>query len=185
MSQSTNPNQFVQTWVRPIVFSVDLWLGAIAGTAVGLSANVWSSIKDEVVGLSLASLGLGVAILGVTLTALAILVGLLDDRYLNVLRRAPGGVAGVLAQYRIVGVVSLLTILSAVTTLIVWGEVASRTQSLFLGITVGCVVWASAGAVQLVNLTAFQGEMRAQLITGLQDARDLLEQRRRDNAQAN
>jgi hypothetical protein len=169
-------------WIWPTFISVDFWLAIVAGLVVGVGANIWPSIKVQAIGLSLAALGLGVAILGVTLTALAILVGLLDDRYLNVLRRVPGGVAGVLAQYRIVGFVSVLTICSSVTTLIVWGQVASRTQSLFFGVMVGCVVWASVGAVQLVNLTAFQGEMRALFISGIKDAQELLEKRRRDSA---
>ncbi len=176
-------------WVRTngaILLSADLGCAA-AVAAGGLVAGLrWSSARAEATNLFIAVGALGVALLGVTLTAMAILVGLLDENYLLVLRRAHkgrGGLRYAFQPYQIVSVISTLAFGASVVALILNGVLPWHGKAIAIGMVAGLGTWATCGTVQLVRITAFHGLKKADLIDLKQQlAQDLSEARRPDGS---
>lgn len=158
------------------------WDFRAAGTTTLLVlfvASASSSVRAQATTIFLAEAALGIALLAVALTALAILVGLMGEEYLLILNRVPGGVQGALLPYRVVAFVSGLTPLLALTSLLLWGLEVNLPlpgwfrQAFALAVTTGLSVWAIIGTIQLVGVTADHGEDRASLLGGIQVARQI------------
>jgi hypothetical protein len=115
--------------------------------------------------------------LSVSLGALAILVPLMGEEYLQILDRAAGGIEGALRPFRTVARVSGAKAIWSFVAVVgfevqgPWPRGAWVLQSMALGIIAGLLVWAVVGTMQLVEITAGHGSDRAALLRGIQEAR--------------
>jgi hypothetical protein len=161
---------------QEIFSSVDFKLGAVTFVIVTVAAGASPNVRAAGVVVLLAEGALGMAVLAVSLTALAILVGLLDDRYRQVLEKATG-LRAAFTPYQEVAGVAALCALSAIAGAAMWAVelnaplAAWLRQAVALGFVSGLAVWAIVGTAQLVNLTAFHGTERARLLEGIDHAR--------------
>lgn len=130
----------------------------------------------------IAEVAVGVSLLAVTFTALAVLVGMLNDVYVRVLHGA-GGVSYAMGPYRTVAFISASAAFTGgLGAALVGADVYWWIRLLLIALPSGLTAWALYGTVQLAGLTIFHGEMRAELIRGIRKAgeelRNLEEQRR-------
>lgn len=174
MSSPTKPETAATTGRRPVAWlkqngpatfrSWDFYLGAGAGVLSALAAGASPAVRTVSVGVLAGEAALGIALLAVALTALAILTGLLNDQFLHVLEVTPGGVAAALRPYRIIATVGALTTLMSMTGIILTAVAAWPIVALVIALSTGLAVWGIWGTVELVGLTAFFGVNRARLL---------------------
>jgi hypothetical protein len=150
--------------------SFDFLIGVAAAVAVYAVACASSSVQHSgnLPALLLGFGAIGVAILAVALTALAILVGNMGEEYLRVLEHA-GGMKAALQPFKIVATVAGLTTIVSIGALLLWP--IERVQPELLATSTGLAVWSTIGSVQLVFMTAFHGAQRGELLDIIRDAR--------------
>lgn len=142
--------------------AVDALFGAIAAVGAAVAVVLSESVRASGVSVLIGETAICVATLAVALTALAILVGLLDNNYRHLLD-AVGGVDEAVEPFQVVATVSCLTTLVAVPTAVLWNILPVALAAGLLALTVWGTVWALWGTVQITNLTAFHGIQRARL----------------------
>jgi hypothetical protein len=158
----------------------DAGFGLIAGCAVGLAAGLSVKVRDAGVTILLAAGAAGVALLAVVLTALSILVAFLSTEYVALLRRTTDGIEGALRPYQVVAFLSgALAVLGFGAALLYPAVSGPNWRSVILAIVGGLSVWAIAGTVTLVNLTAWHGLMRSRMPEIPEAARDAFKKRQR------
>lgn len=160
--------------------SSDALAGAVAGVGAGLLSALEKEVRVAADPVLFAVAAFGVALLAVALTALAILVGLLDENFLHVLRRASkhDDLGDAIAPYQLVSSVSGLATVIATGSVFIRHSTLWWVDSLLIGATIGLGVWAAFGTVSLVNLTAYFGIERGKLIGHIADARSKLGERK-------
>jgi len=158
--------------------SSDFALGACAFVLTALASGVGEELRARGVQIMLAQAGIGIAVLAVALTALAILVGLLGNEYLRILERGdPDGVHGAFQPYRVTATVGGINGFFSLVAALAWVAPtflpipAWVLQSLGLATSTGLAVWSIWGTVLLVRLTAFHGEQRARFIDSILEAK--------------
>lgn len=182
MKESANA---VKTWLseygKATFLSIDFQLGLAAGAFVLVGCLLQPGIRDQAVTVLLAEAALGAAFLGVALTALTILVGVLDLSYLRVLVHA-NGVRQALMPFQTIAFASgLSTVLGLMGAAAVGGASWPLTTGA-MTVSTAATVWTITGTVQLVNLVSFHGEQRGELLHGIAEARRIADQARSDRA---
>lgn len=143
--------------------STDFVLGLVAGVATfGFALANPSAARSHHTEILLGVGALGVALLAVVLTAMAIL-GAISPEYRRVLARAKRGVAGAFMPYRTVAVISGTLILVALAGLLLTEVGNDLTAALGAGLVALLAVWATWGTVQLTELTSWHTQRQARL----------------------
>lgn len=164
--------------LRSVTWSIDFITGlCITGFTAGI-ANWRPDIKVSGTAILLGQGALGIAILGVVLTALSIVVAFMGDEYLAVLDRVSLGISGALFPYKVISVVCCALTIGGFVAALAWPLLPGSVQTGALASTSGLAAWAVVGIGQLVFLTAFHGVQRARLLQGIRDARTELARRR-------
>ena len=160
-------------WVRenwPDLKSWDLGLGAVSFCVTGVVAASNDGVRENASTVLIAESALGVGLLAVVLTALAVLVTFFDDYYRQVLSSVPHG-GGVMVAYQVVAFAGAATAVIGFVAAISWPVMPAALQAFSLGATTGLLTWATAGTLQLVNLTVFHGRQRAHLLEAVDEVR--------------
>lgn len=167
--------------VRPLVVTGVSWdtVGGLFAFVIALLLILHQKqIRQQAIGIFLVQGALGIAILAVVLAALSILVAFMGDEYLVILDSTPGGVKGATLPYRFVAVVSCGLTLLSFAGAISWSLLPDWVGSVALSAACGLSVCAVVGTGQLVFITAFHGERRADVLRAMRKARGILDQRR-------
>lgn len=107
--------------------------------------------------------GVSVAVLAVVIAAFAILAAFLTDEYSLVIKEALGDARRAFEPYAVVAYVSGAAAFVSVMGMFVWKIAPGWAQSMMMGLALGLSVWAVAGTVQLVGITATHGRHRARV----------------------
>jgi len=160
-----------RSWVRDTTMSPDFVLGVLAVVAAWITIYASQSLQDSAVPVQLlyGFIALGVAVLGVSLTSVAILVGGLGDQYLQILDKA-GGIRAALQPIKTVATVGAVTVAASVCGALLW-TVGYQLRPGAFAIPAGFAVWTFVGALQVVNLIAFHGEQRGRFIVQTDEAK--------------
>jgi len=164
-------------YLYDLFWQPDFFAG-LTGALIGFVAIALSSeLRRKGTEALLVEGGLGVAVLAVALTALAILVSFLGDDYLVILERGSGGVNGAFFPYKAVAVLSCAGTLIAFVSAFGWTlapiwlqATAFATSSLFN-------LWALVGTGQLVFITADHGKDRADLMRQMRESEAVIRAR--------
>lgn len=156
--------EWSRLYARDTFCSADFYLAVCAGAATTVLLYVHDGQvgEDREVAILLGTAALGVALLAVVLTAMAILGGI-TPQYRAILSRGKRGVAGAFMPYRTVAVVSGLLTLSSLGGLVLSGVGNRLTAALGGGMIALLTVWATWGTVQLTELTAMHARFQARL----------------------
>jgi hypothetical protein len=164
--------------VREVFGSVDFIVAVVVSPLAFYLALNSESVRQNGTGFLGAALGVGVALTAVVAAVLALIVVWFDETYRKVLQATKGGWKGAMRPYKVVAIVSAAVALTALVSMFVWSAAAPWTQALLLALTLGLALWAVIGSVQLIGITFFHGEMRAELLKGIEEARKALARRR-------
>jgi len=161
-------------------------VGVIAGASAGAAVGFSEPIAKEAVTILLAEAAVGVALAAVVLAALAIFATFFDDSYRQVLEAASdrNSVRDATFPYEVVAVLAGLSTIAGLLVALAWPALPKAGEIAGLGIATGFSIWAIAGSIQLVGLTAWHAEQRATLMRALSDAKSQLAERRRRRQQA-
>jgi hypothetical protein len=166
------------------------WLGrhadqvaaAVAGVGALVAALASSAIRSGGREVLFIAAGLDVAVLGVVLAALAVVVVFLGDEYLIVLDTEDPGLKGTLRPYIVVAIVSGGATLVALVAAFLYPVALSRFQAVLLAGTIASLAASIVGVVQVVEITAFHGRMRAELLHAMRETERERQKRMRDSA---
>lgn len=163
---------------RDMLASVDFRAGVLAGVGAGLAAAFNGQVRAGGMGFLVAAAALGVALTALALSVLALTVSFLDETYRRVLAATRGGWEAAMRPYKIVTFVSVSSTLVAMLGMLVWGALPVNGQAVLLGVVAWLATWPLVGTMQLAELTFFHGEMRSELLKGMDEAREALSERR-------
>ena len=150
-------------------FYMSLVVSAATWIVISASGTLQESTQLPTVLVGYSALGL--AVTAVVLTALAILVASLgEDHYSEILERA-GGVDEAIAPFVHVAYVSGGTVVAGIAGLFVWEQSVWARPGAF-AIPTFFAVWSVLGAVSLVGLVGFHGEMRSDLNVSIRRSRN-------------
>jgi hypothetical protein len=136
-----------------------------------------TSIRDSGEGFLIAIAAFAVAPTGLVAAILAILTAWFDEPYRKVLETA-GGWRGAMRPYAVTAILGLVTVLVALGSLFIWNIGNPQLQSILLALTSSLFVWTLIGSIQIILITFFHGEMRSELLKGMEEARRTLRRRR-------
>jgi len=80
--------------------------------------------------------------------------------------------------YKVTATLGLITVLVATFSYFLWSIANPPLQSLLLALTLSLFVWTTVGSIQVFGITFFHGEMKAELLKGMDEARKVLRKRR-------
>lgn len=143
--------------------SLDFILGFIVTTLLLLNFHNRQLFLQNDTTILVANLALGIAILGVNLTALSILVAFLDDKYLKIIQKSKYQIKGTLRPYKIVATVATLASLFSLASLVVSPVVICQVAFVLFALSCGFTVWSIVGTLQIIRITAFHGLMKSRL----------------------
>lgn len=162
---------------RTVLWATDAQVAYAAAFVSAVTCSTWAPARDAAVDPRvLGAIGaIGLAVLSVSLGAVALMAGLLDETFSYVIARAGSdqntGIDDALQPYRAMAVIGALTIGSAMLGIIVTLAV---TNWVVAAVTATLVVlfgtWSVAGTTQLVFLTAFFAGKKGQLLATRADA---------------
>jgi hypothetical protein len=156
--------RWLQIYARELIFSTDTLLFLLAGLAVGLLSDRFTTIEVDGVAELLALAAIGFAALAVALTALSIFVSLVNDAYLRILDLSnKGGLPGYLVPFLSAGLISSIATIFGVVGAVVYPATPAWTKASILGLEVGFVVWAVWALFQIVVDVAMHGVGRYDL----------------------
>lgn len=162
--------------------SVDFVAGILVGAGAGAAAAVSGQVREGGMGFLVAAAALGVALTALALSVLALTVSFLDETYRRVVSATRGGWEAAMRPYKVVAFVSVGSTLVAMLGMLVWGALPVRGQALLVGVAAWLATWSLVGTMQLAELTFFHGAMRSELLKGMDDAREVLHERREREA---
>jgi hypothetical protein len=152
----------------------DRWDGALAIAATCVTFAFAAADRDVVHGAVPILLGLataGLAVVGIVLTAIAILAAFFDPHYRRVLEAADG-IRSALKPYLIVAAAGGASTVIGLVAAMAWPVSGPAIiGGAVLAACVGIATWAVFGVVSLVELTIFHAGERAALQRGVEDAR--------------
>jgi hypothetical protein len=138
------------------------------------------SIRAAGTGILVAVGALSIALAGLVAGILAILATWLDEAYRRVLQMARGGWSGAMRPYKVTATLGLITVLVATFSYFLWSIANPQLQSVLLALTLSLFVWTTVGSIQVFGITFFHGEMKAELLKGMDEARKALRKRRNE-----
>lgn len=167
----------VRSWMREYgkdtFLQWDCGMGVAGGALTGWAVDRWDLVNSEDTNLLLAEVALAVALLAVVITALAVLVSLMEDNYLRVLARS-GGVLPALAPFRDTALISTLAALVAGGSAVASPAMLRLTSAIATGSATFLSVWGLWATFRLAVQIVFHGVQRGELLEGIQDARSRL-----------
>jgi hypothetical protein len=164
--------------LRTTFAASDFVAGLLAGGfALGLCIS--ADVRQQGVTILLAQAGVGVAVLGVVSTTIAIFATFFDGNYRRVLD-AVGGLPRALMPYKVVAAVAALSVIGALTIALGWPTFSPVARAVLLACSTALTGWAVAGTVSLVGITSFHAEQRAELMRGAEDAESIRAKRLRE-----
>jgi len=152
----------------------------LAGIVAFFGAEGSVTIQNGGIVILAALAALGVALTAIVATVLALIVALFDDAYRIFLQKAPGGWPGAMRPFKIVATTSILTTATSMIALFAYAPSFRWLQSLLLAIPCFLAMWSLVGTLQLINMTSWHGEMRFNILQGMDAARRELLRRRRE-----
>lgn len=155
---------WLKSYARGTFWSADFGLAVVGALAVAVLLYVErpTAAVEHRVAILLGTAALGVALLAVVLTAMAILGGI-SPGYRAILSRTKRGVAGAFMPYRTVAVISGVLILVSLGGLLLEGIGNRLTAALGGGLVALLAIWATWGTVQLTDITAGHAARQARL----------------------
>jgi hypothetical protein len=172
---------WVRTYGRDTFYRFDFIGGCGAAIAVFVVTLIQPrALRDNGVVILAACVGLGVALLAVVLTAMAI-VGALSPEYRRVLNYTPGGVAAALMPFQTIAAICGLATVAALAGLIIGSAGPPAVDGAGNAAIALLVVWSVLGTVDLVGHTAFHASSQARIEKGVDDANVLHLKRSRDD----
>jgi hypothetical protein len=138
------------------------------------------SIRTAGTGILVAVGALSMALTALVGGILAILATWLDETYRRVLQIARGGWSGAMRPYKVTATLGLITVLVATFSYFLWSIANPQLQSTLLALTLSLFVWTTIGSIQVFGITFFHGEMKAELLKGMDEARKVLRRRRNE-----
>lgn len=184
-TMTTHPARSPHVWLaahgRDVLLAPDAMVGLAAGVGAGVAVGFSKSIGKEAVTILLAEAAVGVALAAVVLAALAIFATFFDDSYRQVLEAASdrNSVRDATFPYEVVAALAGLSTIAGLLVALVWPALPPVGEIIGLGLATGLSIWAVAGSIQLVGLTAWHAEQRATLMRALGDAKSQLAERRK------
>jgi MFS family permease len=136
------------------------------------------SIRAAGTGILVAVGALSMALTALVGGILAILATWLDETYRRVLQMAKGGWRGAMRPYKVTATLGVITVLVATFSYFLWSIANTQLQSVLLALTLSLFVWTAVGSIQVFWITFFHGEMKAELLKGMDEARKALRKRR-------
>jgi MFS family permease len=156
--------KIAKTWTNRwqyMVLSYDFAAGVAVVAAVDLSTSEEPRLRQT--HLFDVTAGVSVAILAVVIAAFAILAAFLTDEYSVVIEQILGDARRAFEPYAVVASVAGAAAFVSVAGIFVWPVAPGWVQSLVMAFALGLSVWAVAGSVQLVGITATHGRHRARV----------------------
>jgi type IV secretory pathway VirB2 component (pilin) len=150
--------------------SADFYVGLVAGLFAAAVTAASASFRENVVTILIGEAAAAAAILAVVLTALAIVVGMLDDFLITIIDRVRGGVQGLMWHYQFVAKLAGVATIAALGGLFVAPLEWEVVNGLIVGLATGATAWAAWGTVQLVSTTALIGVRRADMTRMIVDS---------------
>lgn len=144
--------------------SIDLVIGAALALGTWLFYPHQPALQERAVTVMAGLLALGVSVLALSLTTLAILTALIGREYVALLERTERGFRGAMLPYQVTAIVASGGALVSLVGVVLWENLSPMLARLTLAGSVGFAGWAIIGAVQLVLLTAEHATNRAELI---------------------
>jgi hypothetical protein len=149
--------------LRDTVFQPDFGIGAIIGVGVGFWAYYKHSVQLEEGTILTTDIGASVGLLAVTLAAMTLILGFLQGFYADLIRTVPGGEAKFFYPFKVIAVVSGGAAVSGIVSSIDADSAPFRLSSILFGLSVGLLIWAIIGAVQLVFIFVGHGTLWMEL----------------------
>lgn len=170
--------------------SLAIWLGRKADWVSGAIAFVLTlcvslasgAVRDGGREVLFVNAGVSIAVLAAVLAILTIMVAFLGEEFTAVLEQTDEGTKGALLPYVIVAVVAAASTVIAVLGAFVYPAALSHFQAVLLASSIGVLVAAIAGTVQVIEITAFLGTQRASLLHGMRQAEATRKKRLREPA---
>jgi hypothetical protein len=163
----------VRSAVGPALVSWDFIVAVIAGAGLGAWAGTDAEFRrDQGTAVLLGQVPINLVLFSVALTALAIVVGLVDDFVVALLEEEGGGLRAAMQQFQIVAVVGLLGAGVSLCGAAIYGHISAVPRGFVLGLSMGITVWAGLGALSLVNLVAYFGQVRVRLLRRIRSLDD-------------
>ena len=162
---------WLHTYGRSTFLARDARLAAVTFAGTTILAYQNGDVRSEAVPILITAAALGAGFLAVVLAALAILVTFFDEGYRKILANTPRGIAGAMMPYKTVAVIGGATGGVALIGATAWPALTPASQAGVIGVTLGLLVWAGAGTLQLVDTTIFHGVQRAKLLEALAEYR--------------
>jgi hypothetical protein len=147
----------VWSFLRSTILQADFWIGVVAGVGVGFWAWYKHSVALEEGTLLTTDIGAAVGLLAVTLAAMTLILGFLQGFYANLIRYAPGGANAFFYPFKVIAVVSGGAAVSGIVSSLDADSRPFRLSSILFGLSVGLLIWAIVGAVQLVFIFVGHG----------------------------
>jgi hypothetical protein len=115
---------------------------------------------------------------GIVFAVLAVTAAWFDETLSEGTPSNQGGWRGAMRPYKVVGVVGLTAALVATLAGFTWSIALAWLQAFGLACVLSLAVWTLVGSIQLIGITFFHGEMRSELLKGMEEARKALARRR-------
>lgn len=156
--------------VRPVVETAlagDLYLGCVLGAGAGYWASAVRAVENTESTDLLALAGAGVGLLAATLAAIALLLGFMTGRTLDLISIS-GGFPNFVRPFRLIAVVGAIAVLASVAGAI---DTSSMTRkgtvspgppdlaAVLFGLAIWFFVWAVVGVAQLVRIFIGYGDV--------------------------
>jgi hypothetical protein len=175
---SANKRPFRYSRVGSVVASRDFEVAVPVGIGFGAFAAYSRSVAADATPILLGLAAGLLALMAVVIAAHTLVVTLMSPEYLEVVKRAPGGVKGLSRPYIIIGWVCALGTLVSAAVAFAWpafpqGPTFWPRLARWVAVAVPavCFVWGLLGSAQLIGLNAFHLEQRVSLATVIRDLR--------------
>lgn len=169
-----------------VLGSLDAKMGYGAFGITFVAGSVSENLRSTAVDLFLPVAGLGMAVLGVALTAVALLLGLLGVEYLRVLHDEQGSLHEAFQPFTVTATVGGSTALFSIASFVLWNvpsplsAVDWAARAFALAVTAGLLTWGVVGTIQIVHDAVWHGEQRNKLLDTIQEARKLANMKKRE-----
>jgi hypothetical protein len=150
-------------FLQNTILQPDLGVGAIIGVGIGFWAYYKHSVRlDEGIVLT-TDIGASVGLLAVTLAAMTLILGFLQGFYASLIRRVRGGAKAFFYPFKVIAVVSGAAAISGIVSSLDANTSSRQLSSILFGLSVGLLIWAIIGAVQLVFIFVGHGTLWVEL----------------------
>lgn len=158
---------------------------------LGVLSGFWAAgvheILDDERTILLAMAGADAAFLAVTMAAVALMVGLLEGFFGQIIESTPSGLPGFFRPFKLIAWVSALATVASVGAAIDVDVSGEKVRSGLFGLSVGLTVWTIFGTVALTYASIRYSVKKRERDTdvALKEAKDALEQSKKQGQPKN